>query len=159
MPDQIRFKFSQGTKNVRQQFSTPGLPVDGLLGAAKANPFFLERVNGLDQLLDRAPQSIQLPDHQSITCPQNHFGIFQCRSHCFAATGNIREDFVATDFFERLDLQIWALRGGRDSGIANQYENCPTKCALIRSEKRILTLCFFLLRTDAILTIVRFLKG
>lgn len=85
------------------------------------------------QLPNGPAQTIQLPDNQRVAGAQKRQRVCQTRPITAPATGMIRENPLATGARQRIDLEIQALVGGRDAGVANEHAGIGSN--LIRTAK------------------------
>lgn len=66
LADDRALELSQGAEDVEHQLTARGGGVDRLGQGSEANPLPFHRLNGLDQLLDRPREPVELPDHKRV---------------------------------------------------------------------------------------------
>ena len=78
--------------------------VDGVIQALQADLTLCQLADQLDQVLERAPEAIQFPDHHGIT--RTHVGqqFVQFRTGAFRAAGDVLVDAFAPGLFQGIDL-------------------------------------------------------
>jgi hypothetical protein len=81
----------------------------------------LQTIDFFDQVFQRPPKPIQLPNHQRIPRSNELEGLLETIAFSLCATGNIRKEFLATRFFERIALKLEVLILSADSGVTNKY--------------------------------------
>jgi hypothetical protein len=71
LANHITFKFSQGGEKVKHQASLRRGRVNRIIQTLDTNIMLQQQVDGLNQMLERTPQSIQLPHHHYVA--RSHF--------------------------------------------------------------------------------------
>ena len=63
----VTLEFSEGTEDMEDEFATWGGGIDVFSEAAKSNVALLKFAHHLNEMVEGATQSIQLPDDEDIT--------------------------------------------------------------------------------------------
>jgi hypothetical protein len=63
-------KLRQRPKQVKHQFATAGGRIEVLLETLEANPALRQVRDDLDEMPERTPKAVELPDHQHIALAQ-----------------------------------------------------------------------------------------
>src|SRR4029078_9104561 len=88
---------------------------------AQADAALAELLDGLDQLLERAGESVELPDPDRVAVPHVREGRLELRALTLRARGLLLEHPVAPGFPQRIELQGEILLLGRHPGVADQH--------------------------------------
>src|SRR4029078_6243972 len=94
--------------------------VDGFGEGAEADALGLQRVEGVDQLLHRAGQAIELPDHQRVAGPEIVESGSKLRPHLLGARDHLDKDLLAAGCLQGSELQLRALIECRDASVADE---------------------------------------
>ena len=121
LADQVPLELGQGTEDVKDELPAAGGRVDRLLEAAEADLPRLQDGDRLDQVLERAPQPVELPNDESVAGPEegDHFG--QSDAFVLDTAGDVGEELLAAGLLERVLLEIEVLVLGRDTRIADEH--------------------------------------
>ena len=121
LADHAALELGQGREQVEHQPAARGGGVDRLGQRAQADALLAHGLDGLDQLLERARQAIQLPDHQRVALAH----VAECRLELgpltLRAGGLLLVDLGAPGRGERIQLQGEILLLGRDPGVADEH--------------------------------------
>ena len=79
LTDDLSFKFSQSTEDMKDEFASTGCRVDVLSQGFKAYAPFLELSDGVDKVAKRASQPVQAPDNECIS----HSKVAECLRKAF----------------------------------------------------------------------------
>ena len=77
--------------------------------------------NSFDELLERAPQTIQAPNDEDIASADKLQCLMEACSLCGTAAGRVGENLRATDFMQCIILQVESLVLRRDASIADEH--------------------------------------
>ncbi len=96
-----------------------------LLQALEPDIVFAQlRDEGGNQVLERAAEPIQPPDHQGIPCPQVVHSVLQTGPLRLGTAHRIGEELLTTCLGERIGLEVEGLVLGGDAGVPYQHA-CP----------------------------------
>ena len=84
-------------------------------------PRVAEFLDGLDQLLERAGEAVELPDHQRVALAHVRERGLQGRALALRAGGLLLEHLAAAGAPERVELQSQVLLLGGHPGVADQH--------------------------------------
>src|SRR5579859_2817525 len=116
---------------MKNQFATWGSRVDVLGQADKVNVTGLELIEGVDEVFERATQTVELPDDQRITWPRKREGFRQPLALELGASALVEEELLTAGLFERIDLEGFVLLMFGNAYIAD-FHFRPAVC-LMRS--------------------------
>src|SRR5437016_6880726 len=91
---------------MKDQLSPAGGGVYILGQTFKANLSIVKLCDGLNEMLQRSPKSIQLPDNQAIPFPYIFKRFCQSWSLSCCSTDRIGKDLAASYFFKGIFLQV-----------------------------------------------------
>lgn len=107
---------------MEHQFARRGRGIDGFLQGNQTNAFHLQIRHPFDEVLEGPPQPIQAPHDQLIASSKNGFDGLQTRALASGARSTIHNNFLTTDLFQSVFLQIQPLFMSRNSSIANFHK-------------------------------------
>ena len=90
----------------------------------KADPLGAERFRAGDQVLERAPQSIQSPNDERVIGAEMIQSAAEVRPLSCSAR-MVLEDALATSFPECIALEVEGLVVGGDARVTDQHGRCP----------------------------------
>jgi hypothetical protein len=120
LADQVALELSQRSENMEDEFAAGRGGVDALLHAAEADTPSLYVCDRVDQVPERAAESIKLPHHERIARPELIEHLEQLGTLVENAAGFVDEDAIAADGLQRIELQLRLRVGGGDAGVAEQ---------------------------------------
>lgn len=103
---------------MEDQLAARGCGVDVFLQAHEPDIMLIQVRDERNEVLERAAESVQSPDHQGIACAHVVHGVLQARPFRFRATRRIRENLLAASSRERVRLEVECLILGGNAGVA-----------------------------------------
>ena len=119
--DQGPLELGQRPEDVEDQLAAGGGGVDRLGQRAKPDALRFQPVDGRDQVLERATQAIEPPDHDRVARTHIGEGGVDAGARGGGAGRDVGEDLATAGDGESVLLQIEGLVPGGDAGIANQH--------------------------------------
>ena len=105
LADQVSLELGQGPEDVEDELPAAGGRVDRLLQAAEADLPRLEGGDRLDQVLERAPQPVELPDDEGVAGPEEGDRFGQSDAFVLDTAGDVGEELPAAGLLERVLLE------------------------------------------------------
>ena len=128
LADQLVLELRDRAEDMKHQPTRRGRGVDALGKAAEAELAALELADQLNQVTQRATETVQAPDHQRVLtvaqlpeCRRELWPLFQ------RPRRGIAKAALAADRLERVELQREILIDGRDASVANQHPGIVSK--------------------------------
>src|SRR6266508_1865377 len=112
LPNEIALELGQGAKDMEDELAARRGGIDVFLQTAEADVAPLELGDGVDEMAQRAPQSIEFPDDQRVARSQVVEDPGQLRTFVEGATGGVHKQAVAASRAKRVELQVGVLIGG-----------------------------------------------
>jgi hypothetical protein len=119
--DKLALKFRQSPKHVENKFSTARRSIDALLKAFKADSTGLEGCNGLDQVFERPPEPIELPNDKTIALANDIEDLGESAPVSGCPTRDVGINFLSPSFRERVFLKIKILIDCRNSSVTDDH--------------------------------------
>lgn len=94
---------------MEDELAAAGRGVDALLKALEAHAFVHQVTHRLDEMWQRPPQPIQLPDDKCILLAAELQRGGEARAICLGSTGRVGEDLLAASSLESIHLKIQVL--------------------------------------------------
>ena len=110
-----------GAEDVEEHPPERGRSVDALVEHHKVDSFGLQLVGKGDQVLEGAPEPVQLGDDQLIVLPGHEQGLVQLRAPGQLAARLVDEDLVAANSCQGVPLGGGVLVSCRDPTVANAH--------------------------------------
>ena len=85
----------------------------------------LEPGHGGDQILERAPQPIEAPDHEGVASAQEFADLVEPGPHGIGAGRGVGDDLLAAGLPQRVALKVEVLVLGGHTRIADPHESPP----------------------------------
>ena len=95
--------------------------VDGVGEALELDALLVQMANQIDQLLDAAAQTIQLPDHERVTLAQHFESLGQAGTRGPRAAHLVLKDLLAASLGQGFALKFQVLILRRDARITDQH--------------------------------------
>src|SRR5947199_2597394 len=121
LPDDVPLDFGQGPEDVEDELAAAARRVDGLLHALEAHPAVAQVGDRLDEVPQRPPEAIELPDHEPIAGPQVGQGPLQAGPLGPGPAGLVSIDLLAPRGLQGIFLEVEVLIEGRDPGVAGPH--------------------------------------
>ncbi len=94
--DEVAFKFGESAEKMKQQLAAGGGGIEVFLERTEPDLTLIEQVEGIQEVLQRASETIQLPDNQRIAFPQEPKGVVESLSFEDGSAGDVGEAFFTT---------------------------------------------------------------
>ena len=121
LADHVALELGQGAEDVEDQLAAAGGGVDLLGQALEADPPLLQPSDRLDQVWERSPETIELPDDEGVPRADVAERLLETWPIGLGAAGGVGEDPLAAGLFQRILLEREGLIMGGDAGIANKH--------------------------------------
>jgi hypothetical protein len=119
LANDITFKFSQGGEKIEHQAPLRRGRVNWVIQTLDTNILLQQQVDGLNQMLERTPQSIQLPNHHDVA--RSHFveELGQYGPLGRRSANDFRINLAAANRRQRVNLKRNSLISGADASVTN----------------------------------------
>ena len=101
--------------------------VDCLLEAAEPDAALGKPGDGVDQVPQRAAETVEFPDDQSVSGAELVQELLEDRTVAAGAAGGLGVHPVAARSGQRVDLKVGLLVGGGDAGVAEQVSHAADR--------------------------------
>jgi hypothetical protein len=129
LADHAALELGQGGEEVEHQLAAGGGGVDRLGQRAQTDAARTEVLDGLDQLLERAGEAVELPDHERVARAHAGEGGLERRAVALRAGGLLLEHPAAAGAVQRVELRGEVLLLGRDPRVADQHASSEKPCS------------------------------
>jgi len=119
LADQLALELGQRREQVEHEPPLGAGGVDGVVQAQQPDLALHQAAHQFNQVLERAPHAIQLPDHQHVAGPQLAQQLVERRPCGLRAARHILIDALAAGRLEGVHLQVCFLVARGNAGVAD----------------------------------------
>jgi hypothetical protein len=105
LPNEITLELRQRPKHVKHQFATARGRIKALLETLEADTPLRQVRNDLDEMAERAPEAVQLPDHQHVAFAQVGEQVLQDGTLDACPADDLLIDLPAASLLEGIELE------------------------------------------------------
>ncbi len=122
--DEVSFRLCQGGKNVEHEWTTGRTGADILLKRLELDPLLLRRVHVVNQMTGGASETVQPPDHESVTLADLIQKLMKLGTGLECAGCGVGKVSIAASFRQCIELELCALAASRGFGISDEVSYC-----------------------------------